>query len=146
MRRPVGRTPGQLTYRATAVRQVTGRLGENAAHGIGLTHEDVRHHLIAPVFGDVLPARVSFLEKVHIALTVNRQQRLQAGIVRLNDVEAEILRRLQQIAGTFGHFLRRAQLPTGEVTARMVQELFGVKVATHELLLIRPGQHGPARH
>lgn len=97
--------PGTLAYRATAIGQVARGLGENATQGVGLTHEDIGHDLVAPVLGHFLPARMGFFEEGQVGLAMHRRQRLQASILWLADVEAKILGSPQQALGALGHFL-----------------------------------------
>ena len=129
--RPVGRAPGELADGATAVRQVARSLGEDAAQGVGFTYEDVGHDFVTPLFGDFFPALMGFLEEGQVRRAVDGQQRVEAKILRLLDVEAQGLCGQQQVAGALRDFLWRAHLPTGVVAARMVQELFGVEKRTH---------------
>ncbi|MNY39486.1 hypothetical protein D3C86_1741700 [compost metagenome] len=129
--RPIGRTPGLLAHRTTAVRQVTRGLGENPAQSVGLAHEDVRHHLIAPVLGDFLPAPMGFLQERQVGRAVDRQQRIEPGIGRLLDRKTQGARGLHQALSALGHFLRRAHLPTGVVAAWMMKQLFGMEKTAH---------------
>ncbi|MNZ35200.1 hypothetical protein D3C78_525910 [compost metagenome] len=132
LRRPIGRAPGVFAYRAAAVSQVAPGLGEDAAQGVGFTHEDVGHDLVAPVLGHFLPARMGLFEEGQVGLAMHCLERLEAGVLRLTDVEAQILGRLQQALGAFGDFLRGAHGAARVVAAWVVQQLFGVEVATHQ--------------
>ncbi|MCY1358983.1 hypothetical protein D9M69_455330 [compost metagenome] len=131
LRRPVGRTPGLLAHRATAIGQIARRLRENSAQGIGFADKDVRHHLVAPILGNLFPALMGFLQKPQVRCAVHRQQRIEPGIGRLLNGKAQRTGRLHQALRTLRHFLRRTHLATGIVAAWMVEQLFGMEKTAH---------------
>ena len=129
--RPIRRSPCVLADGATAVCQVAGGLGQHAPQRIGLAHEDVRHDLVAPVFGQAQPVGMSVLQEAQIGLAMHGGERRNAVIFGARNGKAEITRGLQQIQRARGHFLRRAHLAARVIALRMVQKLFRVKERQH---------------
>src|SRR5690348_3118639 len=110
LRRPIGGPPRMLTDRAAAVSQIASGLSKNASQGVRLTHEDVRHHLIAPILRDLLPAGMSLLKKAQIGDAMDRTECLEPCVLRNFDCETQIASCLEQVLGPLRDLLRRAHL------------------------------------
>ncbi|MNE90600.1 hypothetical protein D3C80_1881360 [compost metagenome] len=60
-----------FAHRAATVCQVAAGLGEDAAQSVGLTHENVGHDLVTPVFGHFFPTCMGLFEKGQVGLTMH---------------------------------------------------------------------------